>query len=74
MKNSITYYIILFAVIAVALLMVIKILPLIFYLLFVAVIVGVIYALSEIYAGRKTVEDFKVIIESWIEKIKQFLN
>ena len=74
MKNSITYYLILFAVIAVAILMVIKILPLIFYLLFVAVIVGVIYALSEIYAGRKTVEDFKVMIESWIEKIKQFLN
>lgn len=74
MKNSISYYLILFVVIAVALLMVIKILPLIFYLLFVAVIVGVIYALSEIYAGRKTVEDFKVMIESWIEKIKQFLN
>jgi len=74
MKNSITFYIILFVVIAVALLMVIKILPFLFYCLCAAMFIGIIYAFVEINAGRKTVEDFKVIIESWIEKIKQFLN
>ena len=72
--NNIKKYLMLTVVVLFALILLIKLLPEFMFMVSVGLFFGLLYALNEINAGRKTVDDFKVIVESWIQKIKQFLN
>ena len=57
-----------------ALILLIKLLPGFIFMVSVGLFCGLLYALNEINAGRKTVDDFKQLGNNWIEEIKKYFK